>query len=175
MAEAAHAHDHPAHDGAPSRAKVLLREPLVLNNRNYSWITNKIAGVVENPQPKLWWYIFIPCFLLTLVMVGCFTYLVSTGVGVWGPNTTNCPLMLRAEVNGVGKPCATTPFTAINSAAMTAVVFMANLGGLRVRLRVFLTAWFRHWPAFSPVTLARPGLDSHPSWPPPCNLRSDNR
>ncbi len=86
MAEAAHAHDHPAHDGAPSRAKVLLREPLVLNHRNYSWVTNKIAGVVENPQPKLWWFIFIPCFLLTLVMVGCFTFLVVTGVGVWGPN-----------------------------------------------------------------------------------------
>jgi Ni/Fe-hydrogenase subunit HybB-like protein len=86
MAEAAHAHDHPASDGAPSRTKVLLREPLVLNNRSYSWITNKIAGVVENPQPKLWWYIFIPSFLLTQVMVGCFTYLIATGVGVWGPN-----------------------------------------------------------------------------------------
>jgi len=86
MAEAAPADDHPAHDGAPSRAKVLLREPLVLNHRSYSWITNKIAGVVENPQPKVWWLIFIPCFLLTLIMVGCFTYLISTGVGVWGPN-----------------------------------------------------------------------------------------
>lgn len=86
MAEAAHAHDHPAHDGAPSRAKVLLREPLVLNNRNYSWITNKIAGVIENPQPKLWWVLFFPCVLLTMVMAGCFTFLIATGVGVWGPN-----------------------------------------------------------------------------------------
>jgi len=84
--EAAHAHDHPAPDGAPSRAKVLLREPLVLNNRSYSWITSKIAGVVENPQPKLWWFLFVPCFLLTLVMSGCFIYLIATGVGVWGPN-----------------------------------------------------------------------------------------
>ena len=86
MADAAHAHDHAAPEGAPSRAKVLLREPLVLNHRNYSWITNKIAGVVENPQPKVWWLIFIPCFLLTMGMVGCFTYLIATGVGVWGPN-----------------------------------------------------------------------------------------
>ncbi len=84
---AAHAHDHAAHGGAPSHAKVLLREPLVLNNRNYSWVTNKIAGVIENPQPKLWWILFIPAFLLTLVMAGCFTFLISTGVGVWGPNT----------------------------------------------------------------------------------------
>jgi molybdopterin-containing oxidoreductase family membrane subunit len=87
MADAAHAHDHhPAPGGTPSRAKVLLREPLVLNNRNYSWITNKIAGVVENPQPKLWWILIVPCILLTLVMVGCFTFLIATGVGVWGPN-----------------------------------------------------------------------------------------
>jgi Ni/Fe-hydrogenase subunit HybB-like protein len=86
MAEAtAHADDH-APPGTPSRAKVLLREPLVLNKRSYSWITNKIAGVVENPQPKVWWLIFIPCFLLTLGMVGCFTYLIAAGVGVWGPN-----------------------------------------------------------------------------------------
>jgi molybdopterin-containing oxidoreductase family membrane subunit len=82
----AEAHDHPPASGAPSRAKVLLREPLVLNNRNYSWITNKIASVIEEPQPLLWWILIVPCFLLTLVMVGCFTYLISTGVGVWGPN-----------------------------------------------------------------------------------------
>lgn len=87
MADAtAHAHDHAAPDGAPSRAKVMLREPLVLNHRNYGWITNKIAGVIENPQPKLWWCLFIPCFCLTLFMVFCFTYLIASGVGVWGPN-----------------------------------------------------------------------------------------
>jgi Ni/Fe-hydrogenase subunit HybB-like protein len=81
----AEAHDHPP-AGAPSRAKVLLREPLVLNNRNYSWITNKIASVIEEPQPLLWWILIVPCFFLTLIMAGCFTYLISTGVGVWGPN-----------------------------------------------------------------------------------------
>ncbi len=83
--DAAHAHDTASH-GAPSRAKVLLREPLVLNHRNYAWITNKIASVIEQPQPKLWWMLIIPCFILTMIMVGCFTYLISTGVGVWGPN-----------------------------------------------------------------------------------------
>ncbi len=85
MAEAAHDSHHP-HPAGPSRAKVLLREPLVLNNRSMSWVTNRICGIVENPQPKGWWFIVVPCAALVAVMVFCFTYLVSTGVGVWGPN-----------------------------------------------------------------------------------------
>ena len=85
MAEAAHDPHHP-HAAGPSRAKVLLREPLVLNNRSLSWVTNRICGIVENPQPKGWWFIVVPCAALVAVMVFCFTYLVSTGVGVWGPN-----------------------------------------------------------------------------------------
>ena len=34
-----------AHTGAP---RILDREPLVLHNRSYSWITNRICGIVEN-------------------------------------------------------------------------------------------------------------------------------
>ena len=86
MAEAA-AHDsHHPHPAGASRAKILLREPLVLNNRSYSWLTNRICGIVENPQPKCWWMIVVPCFLLSCFMAFCFSYLVSTGIGVWGPN-----------------------------------------------------------------------------------------
>ncbi|MGI8605251.1 MAG: NrfD/PsrC family molybdoenzyme membrane anchor subunit [Verrucomicrobiales bacterium] len=72
--------------GPSSPAKVLLREPLVLNQRSYSWMTNRICGIVENPQPLVWWILFIPAFLLFLVMVYGFSYLISTGVGVWGHN-----------------------------------------------------------------------------------------
>jgi hypothetical protein len=42
---------------------MLEREPLVLNNRSYSWITNRICGIVENKQPALWWMLFIPSVL----------------------------------------------------------------------------------------------------------------
>jgi molybdopterin-containing oxidoreductase family membrane subunit len=79
-AEAATIHDH-AHTGAP---RILDREPLVLNNRSYSWITNRICGIVENKQPLLWWILFVPSVLLTGLMAFCFIYLISTGVGVWG-------------------------------------------------------------------------------------------
>jgi len=68
----------------PSQPRILEREPLVLNHRSYSWITNRICGIVENKQPALWWLLFIPSVILTGVTVFCFTYLISTGVGVWG-------------------------------------------------------------------------------------------
>ncbi len=76
--------EHTAIAPAPSQPRILEREPLVLNNRSYSWITNRICGIVENRQPKLWWYLFLPSVALTGVMVFCFAYLVASGVGVWG-------------------------------------------------------------------------------------------
>ena len=69
---------------APTTPRILDREPLVLNHRSYSWITNRICGIVENKQPALWWLLFIPSVMLTGMMVFGFTYLISTGVGVWG-------------------------------------------------------------------------------------------
>jgi molybdopterin-containing oxidoreductase family membrane subunit len=69
---------------ASNTPRILEREPLVLNNRSYSWITNRICGIVENKQPALWWILFIPSVLLSGVMAFCFVYLISTGVGVWG-------------------------------------------------------------------------------------------
>ncbi len=86
MAATHHEESHPPLDGPSSPAQVLLREPLVLHNRSYSWITDRICGIVEKPQPKLWWALFIPAVLLFLTMVYLFGYLISTGVGVWGQN-----------------------------------------------------------------------------------------
>jgi len=75
---------HTATASTPSTPRILEREPLVLNNRNYAWITNRICGIVENRQPALWWFLFIPSVCLTVIMASCFAYLISTGVGVWG-------------------------------------------------------------------------------------------
>jgi Ni/Fe-hydrogenase subunit HybB-like protein len=64
---------------------VLEREKLILNDRSYNWITERICGVLENRQPLLWWLLFIPSALIAMIGVGGgLTYLVSTGVGVWG-------------------------------------------------------------------------------------------
>jgi molybdopterin-containing oxidoreductase family membrane subunit len=75
---------HTATASTPSTPRILEREPLVLNNRNYGWITNRICGIVENRQPALWWFLFVPSVCLTVIMASCFVYLISTGVGVWG-------------------------------------------------------------------------------------------
>ncbi len=64
---------------------VYEREKLILNGRSYAWITDRIAGIVEKPQPLYWWLLFIPSALIALIgVVGGLTYLVSSGVGVWG-------------------------------------------------------------------------------------------
>jgi len=86
MAATHHEETHPPLDGPSSPAQVLLREPLVLHNRSYSWITERICGIIEKPQPKLWWILFIPSVLLFLMMAYLFGYLIATGVGVWGQN-----------------------------------------------------------------------------------------
>ncbi len=70
----------------PSEEEGVAREKLVENNRSLSWITSRVCGIVENPQPKLWWCLFIPAVLLFCCEVFTLVYLVSTGVGVWGNN-----------------------------------------------------------------------------------------
>jgi Ni/Fe-hydrogenase subunit HybB-like protein len=45
-----------------------------------------VAGIVEKPQPKIWWWFFIPSALLSTVTFACFAYLIATGIGVWGTN-----------------------------------------------------------------------------------------
>lgn len=62
------------------------REPLVLNNRDYKWITNKVVGVIEQKQPWIWWALIFPCGALAGVLLFTLVYLVSTGVGIWGNN-----------------------------------------------------------------------------------------
>jgi molybdopterin-containing oxidoreductase family membrane subunit len=64
---------------------VLKREKLILNDRSYHWITERVCGVLENRQPFLWWLLFIPSALIAAIGVGGgLLHLVSTGVGVWG-------------------------------------------------------------------------------------------
>jgi len=62
----------------------LERQPLVLNRRPFGWISDHIAGVAEGKTPLWWWMAFIPSFIILCVGAMCVTYLISTGVGVWG-------------------------------------------------------------------------------------------
>jgi Ni/Fe-hydrogenase subunit HybB-like protein len=63
---------------------VLPRAVLVENNRSFAWISDKICGIIEGPAPRWWWVCFgVTCFIASFTIAGL-TYLVGTGVGVWG-------------------------------------------------------------------------------------------
>ncbi len=71
---------------APEPPKELVREPLVLNQRNVGWISDQVAGIIEKKTPTWWWIALgasISVMSLTFIMIA---YLVGTGVGVWGLN-----------------------------------------------------------------------------------------
>ena len=75
--------------------QVMVREPLVQNNRSMAWITDKVAGIVEGKTP-LWWWISVLITGTIAVLVPIFiSYLVATGVGVWGNNN---PIMWAWDI-----------------------------------------------------------------------------
>jgi Ni/Fe-hydrogenase subunit HybB-like protein len=63
----------------------LQREPLVGRMRTPAWISDTIAGVIEGKTPTWWWLAFIPSVTLLITCFSLLAYLVSTGVGIWGP------------------------------------------------------------------------------------------
>jgi len=65
----------------------LARVPLVLNKRNFDWVTNRISGAVENPTPRWWWVAFAITSAIAVWGLTCIGYQISTGVGVWGLNS----------------------------------------------------------------------------------------
>ena len=88
-----HASDHPP---APILAEVkpvvIPRRVLVENHRDFHWITEKICGIVEGKTPVWWWWCFGLAAIVASFTVAGLTYLVATGVGVWGhANPVNCP------------------------------------------------------------------------------------
>ena len=58
----------------------LERQPLIANQRNLGWISDRVAGVAEGKTPKWWWYAFIPSVLLMFTCFAMVLYLMSTGV-----------------------------------------------------------------------------------------------
>ena len=68
--------------------KELERVPLVTNERNFTWISDKVSAIVEAPTPLWWWAAFIPCAIIAFIGLLCIGYQISNGVGTWGENKT---------------------------------------------------------------------------------------
>ena len=62
------------------------RPPLVWNNHSMAWISDRIAGIVENKAPRWWWVAIATSGSLAAFGTFCILYLLFTGVGVWGNN-----------------------------------------------------------------------------------------
>jgi len=68
----------------PHTPPELERQPLILNQRPFGWLSDHIAGVAEGKTPRWWWIAFAISFTIMVVCFSCIAYLISTGVGVWG-------------------------------------------------------------------------------------------
>ena len=65
-----------------------VRVPLILGKKTYHDITEDIARPVEEKAGKLWWISFSIAFVTFLWLIGCISYTIGTGIGVWGLNRT---------------------------------------------------------------------------------------
>jgi molybdopterin-containing oxidoreductase family membrane subunit len=83
----AHAPDHSSERPAildKVNPAELPRAKLILNDRSFHWITDKVCGIVEEPTP-LWWKVLFTVALFVASFTGAgLLYLVSTGTGTWG-------------------------------------------------------------------------------------------
>ena len=64
-----------------------VNPPLILGDPSYHEITSQISGIIENKTPRRWYYLISITSLITLMLFGMLTYLVTTGIGVWGNNS----------------------------------------------------------------------------------------
>ena len=58
------------------------RRPLVWNNHSMAWISDRIAGIVENEAPLWWWVTIAITGSFAAFGIFCILYLLFTGVGL---------------------------------------------------------------------------------------------
>lgn len=139
------------------------RPVLVENKRSFSWITEKVCGIVEGPTPMWWWVaISLASFMALFTVVGI-SYLVATGVGVWGlSNPINWGWAIVNFVFWIGIGHAGTLISAIlcllkqqwrttiNRAAEAMTIFAVVCAGIFPVFHVG-RVWFAWWLAPIPT------------------------
>ncbi len=64
-----------------------LTPPLVIGNPSFADVTEKVSGITEGKVPRAWYGAFGVAVLMAGVLLAMLTYLVLTGIGVWGNNS----------------------------------------------------------------------------------------
>ena len=135
----------------------LNEQPLVTNNRDFNWVTDKICRIVETRTPT-WWWICMAVALMTASFTGLgLLWLVSTGVGVWGlANPINWGWAIVNFVFWIGIGHAGTLIsavlcllkqgwrTSINRAAEAMTIFAVVCAGIFPLFHVG-RVWFAWW------------------------------
>lgn len=70
----------------PAVVAAITHPPLVSNQRDMAWISNRVCGIIEGKTPIWWWVLFVPAASLAVMCFAMFAYLISTGIGLWGEN-----------------------------------------------------------------------------------------
>ena len=134
------------------------RAPLVLGVRNYHDITHGVCRIMEAPRAPTAWYVAFAIAVSLVGMLGfCVTYLIFTGVGVWGLNN---PVMWAFDITNfvwwVGIGHAGTLISAIlflfrqkwrtgiNRFAEAMTIFAVICAGLFPGIHVG-RVWFAYW------------------------------
>ena len=135
----------------------LHEQPLVTNNRDFNWVTDKICRIVETKTPT-WWWICMAVALMTASFTGLgLLWLVSSGVGGWGlANPINGGWAIVNFVFWIGIGHAGTLIsavlcllkqgwrTSINRAAEAMTIFAVVCAGIFPLFHVG-RVWFAWW------------------------------
>jgi len=131
--------------------------PLISGDHSFHSISDLVCGLVERPAPRWWWLAFAVCGTVGLIGAFATTYVISTGLGIWGMNqTVGWGLPIGTFVFWVGIGHAGTLISAIlflfrqkwrsslNRAAEAMTLFAVACAGLYVMIHLGRTwiAWF---------------------------------
>ncbi|MDH3283284.1 MAG: polysulfide reductase NrfD [Acidobacteriota bacterium] len=140
-------------DQDPSR-----RARLVLGYDDFSSVNDAVARIVERPRPGAGWYVgFAVSSALLLVLGAMVTYLVTTGVGVWGVNQPSgwgfaiINFVWWVGIGHAGTLISAILFlfrqqwrTSINRAAEAMTIFAVICAGVFPGIHVG-RVWFAYW------------------------------
>ena len=65
-----------------------IRKPLILGDKTYHQITEDVCAPVEGKANSLYYKMFTISAIVALWGLGCISYTIGRGIGVWGLNTT---------------------------------------------------------------------------------------